>query len=402
MNIEKRRKMNIEKRLIDYLKKDELTRGGSIVLVGSLIGGAFSYIYQAYMGRMLGPEEYGIFGAIFAIFYMISVISQTLSISTTRFVSKFIGEGKQIGFFIKGSIKQMTIIGFVVSVIFLMSNRRLVSILKLSNPWPVFVLILILFLIWIPPIIEGGLRGTKRFSVLGLASVSNAFFKLVFGTFLVALGFGVSGALMGIAFGILFALMISFIFLRPYIRANNPHEPDFKFSSFYFYSMPVMLAMIGLSVPSNIDVVIAKYFLSSTDAGLYTSVSVLGKIIYFFPGAIGIVMFPMIVEKYVKKENTRTILKQSLLYTGILSGFLTIIYILSPQLVIKMFGQNYISAIVLVAPYGITMFLFSIATIILKYHLAIKDMKYIALFTGFTISEILLLFVFHSSMLEMI
>lgn len=400
MDIGKREKIRYY--LMNYLRKDELTRGGGILLIGSLIGGVFSYIYQAYMGRMLGPEEYGIFGAMFAIFYMISVISQTLSISTTRFVSKFIGEGKHIGFFIKDSIRQMIIISFVTSIIFLILNNWLMSIFKLINPWPIYVLILILFLTWIFPIIEGGLRGTKRFSILCIANISNAFFKLMFGILLVILGFGVSGALMGIALGIIFALLISFIFLKPYIIPNNPHEPDFKFSSFYFYSIPVMLAMIGLSVPSNTDVIIAKYFLSSTDAGLYTSASVLGKIIYFFPGAIGAVMFPMVVEKHVRKENTKTILIKSLLYTGILSGFLALIYILFPQLVIKMFGQNYKLATVLVAPYGITMFLFSIVTIILKYHLAIKDMRYIILFTGFTISEILLLFMFHSSMLEMI
>lgn len=386
----------------DYFKKDELTRGGGIILIGSLIGGIFSYIYQAYMGRMLGPEEYGIFGALFAIFYMISIISQTLSTSVTRFVSKFIGEGKQIGFFIKGSIKQMAIIGFVISIIFLISNRWLMSILKLSSPWPVFVLIFILFLVWIFPIIEGGIRGVKRFSVLGLASVSNAFSKLIFGMSLVMLGYGVSGALMGVAFGILSALLISFIFLKPYIRSNNPHEPDFKFSSFYFYSIPVMFAMMCLSVPSNADVVIAKYFLSPIDTGIYTSVSVFGKIIYFFPNAIGTVMFPMVVEKHVQKENTKSILKKSLIYTGILSGSLTIVYILFPQLIVKMFGQDYVSAIALVVPYGMTMFFFSITTVLLKYHLAIKDMKYIILFVGFTISEILLLFVFHSSISEMI
>src|SRR3990167_5270895 len=102
------------KRIVNYFKKDELAKSGFIIFISSLIAGLFNYIYQIYMGRVLGPEEYGVFGALFAIFYIFGVISQTLGTSTTRFISKFIGEGKQIGFFIKKSVKMMIIFGLMV------------------------------------------------------------------------------------------------------------------------------------------------------------------------------------------------------------------------------------------------------------------------------------------------
>lgn len=88
-------------RIKNYLIKDELARSGAIMFIASLVTGFFSYIYQMYMGRALGPEDYGEFGALFSIFYIFGVISQTLGTSTTRFISKFIGEGKQIGFYKK-------------------------------------------------------------------------------------------------------------------------------------------------------------------------------------------------------------------------------------------------------------------------------------------------------------
>ena len=85
------------------------------MFIASTLAGALSYLYQVYMGRALGPEDYGVFGALFAIFYMIAVISQTLGTTATSFVSRFKGEGKQIGFFLSGSIKQMALIGFAAS-----------------------------------------------------------------------------------------------------------------------------------------------------------------------------------------------------------------------------------------------------------------------------------------------
>ncbi|VVB89702.1 Polysaccharide biosynthesis protein [uncultured archaeon] len=394
--------MSVVQKTVEYLKKDEIAKNGAIIFISSIIAGIFNYIYQVYMGRVLGPEEYGVFGALFAIFYMIGIISQTLGTSTTQFVSKFVGEGKQIGFFIKGALKRTVLLGSTISIIFLIFSSQLMDILKLSSVVPILILIFILFLTWISPIIDGSLRGLKKFSILSVTNISGAFFKLFFGVLLVMLGLRAGGALMGAALGILFGLVISIFFLKPYIRPNNPHEPDFRFRNFYSNSLPVMVAMISYSVPSNLDVILAKYFFSPLEAGIYNSVAVLGKIIFFFPGAIGTVGFPMIAEKYVRGEDTKDILKKSIIYTGILSGLLVLIYVLFPGIVIKIFGQKYLNAIDFVAPYGMAMFFFSITGVMVNYHLAVRNVRYIALFAGFTVIEIIMLTIFNSSIVEMI
>jgi O-antigen/teichoic acid export membrane protein len=387
---------------VGYLKKDELVNNGMIMFISGTVASIFNYVYQVYMGRALGPEAYGVFGALFAIFYLIGIISSTLGTSTTQFVSRFVGEGKHIGFFIKGSLKRMILLGSVISLIFLVFSREWMGLMKLSDIWPILILILILFLSWITPILNGSLQALKKFNALGFTNMSNTFFKLIFGIAFVVAGFGVSGALFGVAAGSILGLILSYVFLKPYIIPNNPHEPDFRFSSFYLYSFPVMVAMIGSSIPSNLDVIMANYFFSPADAGIYTSVSVLGKIVFYFSGAVGTVMFPAIVEKYIRKENTKGILKKSILYAGALSGCLELIYILFPQIVVTIFGNKYINAIDLVAPYGLAMFFVSIIAILLSYHLAIKNMGYIACFSAFTIIEVALLFVFNSSMSDMI
>lgn len=386
-----------------FFCKDELARNSAVMFAATIIGGGFNYLYQVYMGRALGPEEYGIFGALFAIFYMLMVVSQTLGTSAASFVSRFTGEGKQIGFFLTGSLKRMALVGLVVSVIFIASSSRLASILKLPSSEPVLILAPILLMTWVSPISAGALRGVKRFPALGFVNVSNAFFKLAFGVLLVVLGFGVSGALMGVAAGMLAGLVISLLYLRPHFRPNNQHDdPDFSYRSFYSYSLPVMLAMLAFSVPANLDVVLAKYFFSATDAGLYTSASVLGKIIFFFPAGVYAVMFPMVAEKHARGESTAGILRKSLTYTALLSGSVALAYLLFPQLSIAVFGSRYAAALPLVAPYGFAMFFFSLTVIVMHYHLAIRNMRYIALFIGATFAEIILLFVFNSSVQQMV
>ena len=139
-----------------------------------------------------------------------------------------------------------------------------------------------------------------------------------------------------------------------------------------------MLAMFCFSV-------LAKSFFSAREAGLYTSASVLGKIIFFFLSAIYAVMFLMIAERHARGEDTGEVLKRSLAYTAQLSGSLVAIYFLFPSVVVLLFGSRYAEALPLVAPYGLATHLFSLCVILLNYHLAIRN------FVGFTFTEIFLL-----------
>ena len=175
------------------LLRDELLKHGSVMFIASLVSNFLNYVYLVYMGRALGPERYGVFGALFAIFYMLSVVSQTLSTAATSFVSKLIAEGREIGFFVLSAIGRVAIIGLILALLFLLARRSIASLLKISDAEPVLVLTLIIFLAWVAPINGGVLRGLKRFPALGVFNVSSAFFKLATGVALVSLGYGVTG-----------------------------------------------------------------------------------------------------------------------------------------------------------------------------------------------------------------
>lgn len=113
-------------------------------------------------------------------------------------------------------------------------------------------------------------------------------------------------------------------------------------------------------------------------------------------------MFPMITERYARGEDTRGILKKSIIYVATLSGGLALIYILFPQIVVWIFGEKYVDAVDLVAPYGMAMFFVALTSILMNYYLAIKNMKYIVFFAGFTVIEVALLLICSSSMAYMV
>lgn len=409
-----------------FLKGDELLKHASIMFIATVVGGACNYIYQLYMGRALGPEAYGVFGSLFAIFYIISVLTGTIQTGGARFVSKFRGEGEQgnISYFLAGLQKRMVFFGIISFLVFVSISGWIASFLKIGSSMPVIILGTVFLFSLLLPVNLSALQGLQKFVPLGYNTVLNFSSKLIFGVILVSIGFGVNGALGALTIGIVIALIASFFPLRtflskdPFLKRKRLRKeilsPSvkvfslekkrcFNFSELYRYSLPTMIAMFCFAVPANVDVIIAKHFFTAHSAGLYTAASALGKIILFLPGAITVVMFPKVSEMYTQKKDTHGILNRSLLYTGMLSGVVAVGYCFFPYLAVKIsFGYEYMEAIPLVKLYGVAMFFFSLTVVLMQYSLAIYDLKYVYGFAFFTFIEIGLLSVFHSSMMEMV
>lgn len=384
--------------------KNILLKNTSIMFIATLIGGGCNYLFQIFMGRTLGPNEYGIFGSLFAIFYIINMLTATIQTSSARFVSKFIGEGKpkKINYFTFGLLKRMLLIGVIIFLIIFFSSNFISSFLKITSIVPVIILAGIFLISTLVPINLGLIQGLQKFIVLGISNILNYSSKLIFGIILITIGFGVSGALGAVAIGSIIAFLFTFSMVKSYLNKDGLKKIDFKFKDIFLYSLPTLIAMFCFTVPANVDVIIAKHFFAQETAGLYTAVTVLGKIILFIPGAVVVVMFPNVSRYHAMKKNTSRLLHSSLFYTFILSGLLATFYWFFPYFVVKIpFGLDYIKIEPIVQIYGIAMLFFSLTIVIMQYSLAVNDFKYIGLLTIFTIIEIGLLYIFHNSMMQM-
>ena len=365
-----------------------------------MLGGACNYIYQIYMGRALGPYQYGVFGSLFAISYIIYVLTNTIQTGSSRFISTFIGENKKemIEIFSKGLLKRMFVLGISIFLIIVVLSNPIASFLKIDSIIPVIVLASIFIFSTLLPVNLGVIQGLEKFFSLGINMILNFSAKLIFGILLVLIGFGVNGAIGGVVIGFLVALMFSYVPIRKYLHQDISKEKSFNFSELYKYSFPTMIAMFCFSVPANIDVILAKHFFASNTAGIYTAATVLGKIILFVPGAIAIVMFPKISRLYAEKKDTNYVLNISLVYTAVLSGAMALGYWFFPNLAITIpYGAEYLDAIPILRIYGIAMFFFSLTVVIMRYTLAISHVKYVYLLLIFTVLEIGLLYLFHST-----
>ena len=53
-------------------KDDNLLGHGLIIFLGSVVVNILNYVYQLLMGRLLGPADFAVLGALFALIYIVT------------------------------------------------------------------------------------------------------------------------------------------------------------------------------------------------------------------------------------------------------------------------------------------------------------------------------------------
>jgi len=194
---------------------------------------------------------------------------------------------------------------------------------------------------------RGTLQGMKKFKSLGINSVLEVLLKLILGIVLVYFGFKANGAI----FGFMLATLISYLFIFPLLRdvlvkrVDRDIDNKVDIKEFYKSIFFILISTVIFSLISYTDIILVKHFFSSSDTGFYSAAAQIGRIILFFPGAVGIVIFPRLSEKYTKKENINiTFFKGSAIIALISVGFLTVYYFFPGFLMNLIYGSKYLAA----------------------------------------------------------
>jgi O-antigen/teichoic acid export membrane protein len=378
-------------------------RQNIIIFIVYLFSGICNFIYQIYVGRAFGPQEYGIFGALFAIIYVTSVFSNIIQTGSTGAITRYVAknENNNISFIIYGLIKRTTYLGIIGFVVFFLISQIISKSFNIYSINEFIIVGTVIFLSFPLPSVLGIFQGLRKFNSLAILNILTFLPKLIIAILLVNSGYGVSGAIGAVSLGMLAAFLFSLFLLRPYLKTDdNFYKYDFK--ELNFCLIPATIVLLCLAVPSNVDVIFSKYFFSEYDAGIYTAASVIGKAILFLPSSILVVMFPNAIQMNELDEGPLKLLNESLMGTALISGAASSILIIYPRIVEVIFGQKYAGVSLIIPPYVLMMFLFSLVGTIAYYCLALNYLRYTYIILLFTLTEICLISIIHQSMVQMI
>lgn len=306
-----------------------------------------------------------------------------------------------------GKIKSLLVEGF--RWMFFIAGALLLAGLA-AIPWlqnflhqetkiPIIIMLVQLTLSLLLPVFLGVIQGLHRFTAFGICGSSISLVRLSSGLlFVLALGWGVNGALLSGAIGTFIAIGIGLWTLRDILKVPAEALPHDLFSEMRKYSFPVFVSTTMVMALGNLDIVLVKHYCSPEEAGLYSIAAILGRIALYLPGVLIIVLFPEAAKAQTAGNEDSRILWVSLGLTALLGGSFALACTFWPEpIIVLLFGEKYQTAAGLLTLISLAMAMLAVANVVFTYCLARSEFNFLWPLVSGVAMMLTLIFFFHDS-----
>lgn len=347
-----------------------LIRSSAVVFIASTAANFSGWLYHIFVGRILGPEQYAELSALFALFFILNVFSAVLQTILVRFFSilkarQSLGEAVSLFWTSTKFIVLCEIAGLFIALPLIPSIS---GFLHIRNYW-YFVLVYLIFASTILSVVNGGvLQGFQRFVSFSLLANIGMGLRLITGVLFAFFGVGwtlFSNVVANIITYFLYFFPLSFLLRHKTKRLTITKDHAVR------YGIPVLLATLGITVMNTQDILLVKHYFSSYDAGIYSSLSVLGKVVFYASSAVGFVLFPIVAEKSELRSDFRRSVLFGLLAVAGMSAVITLGYFVAPGFALLPFGASFSGAAPYLGWFGVFVTMYTMATMLLNILLAI-------------------------------
>lgn len=387
-------------KFIKNIIANPLFSGSAVLIIGSNIANLFNYIYHVIMGRLLGPISYGELVSLLSLIGLVSIIPTSFNLVIVKYVSSSPSR-QEITDLISWFSKKVLLTSIALCLFLLILSPVVASFLNLNN-YLLVTLVAITVLFTLPAMFNRSvLQGLLRFKQMVISILTENLTRLVFGILLVYLGFSVGGAISALVAAGFVGWMLSRNAISDYFKKDIKGSLPLK--SFFSYSISVVIQSFAMISLYSTDLILVKHFFSSYDAGIYASLSTLGKIIFFGTGPIGAVMFPLVSRKQTIGKNYHKIFNISLSLTLGLSLTILVVYWLAPQLVIMiLYGPQYQGGANLLVWFGIFMTIYTLDALFITFNLSMERTKVVILPLLAAIIQVLSIWFYHPNLMSVI
>lgn len=269
--------------------RSSLARGGVLLGVAAGLSNALGYALTVVYTRSFGPAEYGALGALLGVALIGGIPAGGLQyVLARRTAAQDLGPGENE----RAGLRLAAAVGAVLTVVTIALSPVAKALLHLDSVWPAIWLGTML-LPWIMTgALLGGLLGHEQYGRFGVGQIVAAVGRFVAGVVTAALGLSVAGAMGTLAIGTLLAGLVVWQLSGPasWRRAGASARrllPDLWRAS---------SAVAGVIVLSNVDLLLARHFLSREDSGEYALASLFAKACLWGAQFVPALVFPRLAR----------------------------------------------------------------------------------------------------------
>ncbi|MFL0061146.1 sugar isomerase [Tenacibaculum maritimum] len=372
-----------------------------LFMISVLLVSGGNYLYNLLLGRFLGPEKFADAAVLITFLLVLSFLAMTFQLVTAKFLVAF--DGDTFEPFIAKTFKYALATGIGLGALIIIFSSELQTFFKISSVNTFIVFGLGVPIYFMMSVNRGLLQGKKEFTSLSVTYQAEMLSRLVL-TMGLLMFLEIDTSLIvsiGIFCSFLLGLVpfkykrISFVTSKVLGIIENKMVRNF-FIVTAFYELTQILI-------NNSDILLVKHYFDGYNAGLYASLALIGRVVYFIAWMFVMLLLPTVVQ--LKKEGKPT-LSVLLKYVSAIS-LITILIILGcllfpNQIIYLLFGGDYLEVVPLLWKYALATGVFAISNIFAYYYLSIDEYTPVILSGLFGMLQIVLVIFFHKSLEEVV
>ena len=312
------------------------------VLSGNIVAQGIGFLAIIIISRDLGPEQYGIFSLLLAIFTVsIQVSDFGVSTSYVKYVSENLSKAKEI--FVTVILSKVILSLLVISTLYFSSGlisdfffesieyQRLIKIIAIAILFHAFF-----------SVIVSHFQAVQDFKVFVYLNIAHHFLKL-FSVIIITFAFSQEKHLEYFLFTYAFAVvaLILAISLKNYRLLKYIKQFDFNyFIQIYKLGFWVFLSSLAVMVIMRLDIMMLQKMSSSLEVGYYSVAMNLAMIFPLITASLVTTLLPK-MDDFLKNHTVKEYVKRVLAKTKYVIAVLIIMELLSPFVIKLLFGEQY-------------------------------------------------------------
>jgi O-antigen/teichoic acid export membrane protein len=366
-------------------------------MISVLLVNGGNYLYNLILGRYLGPEKFADAAILITLLLVLSFVAMTFQLVTAKFSVLF--EGAVFYNFISKMFKNTIIIGLILGLTIVFFSTQLQTFFKTSSS-----IMFVIFGLGVPfyflmSVNRGVFQGKNEFTSLSITYQGEMISRLLI-TFLLFWFLEMESSIL-ISAGIFCSLIVAlfpfklknYTFFKPInLEASEKKQVLRFFIITAFYELTQIII-------NNSDILLVKHYFNQFDAGLYASLALIGRVVYFITWMFVMLLLPAVIELKKEGKPTVPILLKYVSYIAVIACLIIFSCFLFPQQIIRiLFGGEYVSIAPLLWKYALATGFFAVSNIFAYYYLSLDKYIPVVLSGLFGMLQVVCIVFFHDSL----
>lgn len=372
-----------------------------LFMLSVLIVNGGNYLYNLLLGRLLGPSQFADAAVLITFLLVLSFVAMTFQLATAKF--SVVLQSNVLQNFFSKVYKYATIIGISFGLLIIVFAKQLQLLFNTSTSSMFTIFGIGVPIYFLMSVNRGFYQGKKDYKSLSVTYQLEMLSRL-----LITLGLifvlNIQSSVV-IAIGILLSFGFGLVpFKSKYFTFKKVEILDQKLSKqvIRFFVITAFYELTQIII-NNSDILLVKHYFDSYQAGLYASLALIGRIVYFIAWMFVMLLLPEVVQLKKDGKSTAPILFKYIMYIAIIASVIIIACALFPKLAILMlFGDSYLAIAPLLWKYALATGLFAISNIFAYYYLSLDKYIPVILSAIFGILQVVLIVIYHSNLQEVV